>query len=133
MGLIGAATIEGHLSVAGHVQRAGQDAVIRQRDPPNLGIRVGCDRDLRARFDIPITPLENGPIRTANRFVVVGLSSEWLPAGRPRAAAMEVADVEELSPAVTGRVLAPASHVDPITRAVSAPGLGEHDGITTVR
>jgi hypothetical protein len=58
MGLIGAATIEGHLSVAGHVQRAGQDAVIRQRDPPNLGIRVGCDRDLIAHFDIRIATLK---------------------------------------------------------------------------
>jgi len=133
MGLIGAATIEGHLGVAGDVQRAGQDTVIRQRDPPNLGIRVGCDRDFIARFDIRIATLENCAIRTEHRLIVVGVSTERLPTSRPCAATVEVADVEVLSPAVAGRVLAPARHVDPITGAVSAPGLGQHDGITTVR
>ena len=133
MGLIGAATIEGHLSVAGDVQRARPDAVVRQRDPADLDIRVGCDRDLVARFDVRIATLENGPVRTEDRLVVVGVSTERLPAGRPCAAAIEVADVEVLSPAVAGRVLAPARHVQPIAGAVSAPGLGQHDAITTVR
>ena len=71
--------------------------MIRQRDPPNLGIRVGRDRDFIARFDIRIATLENGPIRTETRLVVVGVPTEWLPTGRPCAAAIEVADVEELS------------------------------------
>src|SRR4030095_5272726 len=106
MGLIGAATIEGHLGVAGDVQRAGQDTVIRQRDPPNLGIRVGCDRNFIARFDIRIATLENGAVRTEHRLIVVGVSTERLPTGRPCAVAIEVADVEVLSPAVAGRVLA---------------------------
>jgi hypothetical protein len=133
MGLIGAAAVQRHLGVAGHVQRPGRDAVIRQRDPPNLSSRVGCDRDFIARFNIRIATLEKCAIRTEQRLVVVGVSTERLPTSRPCAAAIEVADVEVLSPAVAGRVLAPARHVDPITGAVSAPGLGQHDGIITVR
>ncbi len=107
--------------------------MIRQRDPPNLGICVSCDRDLIARFDIPIVTQEDGPIRTEHRLVVVSVAAERLPAGRPCAATLEVADVEVLSPAVAGRVLAPARHVEPLAGAVPAPGLGQHDRITTVR
>ena len=133
MGLIGAATVEGHLSVAGDVERARPDAVIGQRDPADLNIRVGCDRDLVACLDVRIATLKNGPVRTQDRLVVVGVSTEWLPTGRPCAAAIEVADIEVLSPAVAGRVLAPARDVQVIAGAVSAPGLGQHDAITTVR
>ena len=123
MSLVGAAVVEGHLGVAGHLQRAGPGAVVGQRDPPDLGIRVGRDRDLVARLDVRIAALEDGPVRTEDRLVVVGVSAERLPTGRPGAAAIEVTDVAVLSPAVAGRVLAPARHVQPIAGAVSAPGL----------
>ena len=133
MSLVGAAVVEGHLGVAGHLQRAGRGAVVGQRDPPDLGVRVGRDRDLVARLDVRIAAQEDGPVRPEDRLVFVGVSAERLPTGRPCAAALEVTDVAVLAPAVASRVLAPTRHVQPIADAVSAPSLRQHHAITAVR
>ena len=133
MCLVAAAIVEGHLDVARHLQRTGSSAVVGQRDPPDLGIRVSHDRDLVTRLDVRIAALEDSPARTEARLIVVGVCAERLPTGRPGAAAIEITDVAVLAPAVASRVLAPARHVQPIVGAVSAPGLRQHDAIAAVR
>ena len=121
MGLVGAAVVEGHLGVAGQVERAGPVAVVDQRDPADFRVGVGRDRDLVAGLDVAVAAAEVGPVGE-DRLVFVGVSAERLVAGGPGAAVVEVADVAELAPAVAGRVLAPAGHVQLLAGAVPAPG-----------
>ena len=111
MSLVGAAVVEGDLGVAGHLQRAGPGAVVGQRDPPDLGIGIGRDRNLVARLDVCIAAPKDGPVRTEDRLVVVGVSAERLPTGRPGAAAIEVTDVTGPGPSNRpSRPRASASH-----------------------
>src|SRR6185436_20631024 len=84
-------------------------------------------------LDVCIAAPEDRPVQTESRLVVVGVCAERLQTGRPGASIIEVTDVAVLAPAVAGRVLAPARHVQPIAGGVSAPGLRQYHAIAAVR
>jgi L-alanine-DL-glutamate epimerase-like enolase superfamily enzyme len=92
-----------------------------------VGAEYGHDRDEwpgRTEEIVPAMRRALGPDAT----LLVDANSCYSPRR-----AIEVADAEELSPAVAGRVLAPARHVHPVNGAVTAPRCRQHHAIVAVR
>ena len=132
VGLVGAAVVQAHLGVAGQVELAGPVPVVDERDQADFRVVVRRDADGQAGLDLAVAAAELGPVGGERELVFVGGPAERLVAGRPGRAIAEVADVTELPPAVAGRVLAPAGHVQVPPGADPSPGGGDQNAVAAV-
>jgi hypothetical protein len=121
MRLVGAARIEGDLSIACKVQRSLSVAAIGQSDAADFRVGVRHDRDLVTSLNVSVAAADDCPTGAQVRLVVIGVSSEGLSANGPSAAIVQIADVTELAPAVARAIFSPAGYVYPIPDAVAAP------------
>src|SRR5262249_30144526 len=132
VGLVGAAVVQAHLGVTGQVKVAGAPTVVGEREQPYLGVVAGSDADRPARFHVPAPAAKLRPVGVERERVLVGGPADRLVSGGPHRAALPVADVTELSPAISGRVLAPAGHVQVPPGGGPTPGAGDHNTVTAV-
>jgi len=93
---------------------------------------VRRDADAQAGLDQAIAAAELGPVGVERVIVFVRALAERLVADRPGRAIAEVADIAELPPAVTSRVLAPASHIQTPPSADPSPAVGDQDAVAAV-
>jgi hypothetical protein len=132
VGLVGAAVVQAHLGVAGQVELAGPIPVVDERDQANFRVVVRRDADGQAGLDRAVAAAEIGPVGVEREIVFVSGAAERLVADRPGRAIAEVADITELPPAVAGRVLAPAGHVQVPPGADPSPGGGDQNAVAAV-
>ena len=75
---------------------------------------------------------ELGPVDMKLDIVLIGRLAEGLLPGGPRLAGRPIADVAKLAPAIAGRILAPAGHVETPPCATTGAGGGDHHSIPAV-
>ena len=130
--LIRAAGIQAHLGVAGQVELAGPAAVIDERDQAHFRVVVRRHADGPTGLNVAVPAAELGPVGVEGDLVFIALPGTAADAHRPGRALGRLPDVDELAPAVAGRVLPPAGHIQIPPGAGSAPGRGDHHAVPAV-
>src|SRR5262245_33830919 len=125
MGLIGAAVIQADFRKARQLDFAGSASMIDERDRAHLGICVGRDTDGPASLDVAVQATELGPVGMELVPEFATGPTQRLKTDRPDPVVGQVADVAELAPAITGRILAPAGHIKSPPSAITGAGTGD--------
>jgi hypothetical protein len=73
--LIGAAWIESNFCVARHVQIAAPVSMVGQRDPTDLRVCIGNDRDLITGLDLSVAAPKGGAVRSQLRSVLIAAAA----------------------------------------------------------
>ena len=133
MGQVGVQGRHDHFRVARHLDLAGVVGQIGEGDAADLDVVFGRHADLGVRFDGVIDSAVLGARLHEDRLVALGLASRRLIGGRPVAARLAIAQVDERAVAVARRVLAPTRHGQIAPAAVSAARVGGHDVVAAVR
>ena len=133
MGEIFGVRCEHDLDQTCHLDLAQQLRVIDERDPPDLDVILGRDRDLELRLDADVRAPEHGRVGKEGHPVAFGLTAHRLIGRRPQQAAAHVPQVNELTARVAGRVVTlPRDRASP-PGAGTAPGVGDDGGVLAVR
>ena len=109
--LIRAAVIQADFGVAGQLKLAGPAIVIDERDQTHFRVVVPRDADGPRRLNVAVPAAELGPVGVEGDLVFIPSSGHRLKPDRPDPAVLGTADVDELAPAVAGRVLPPAGDI----------------------
>ncbi len=88
---------QGDLDVARQLDLARPVALVRHGEPPHLGVVLGRDGDLEAGLDAVIASLDDGLLGEELHEVVLRLRADGLIGRGPDRAAVDVAQVDELT------------------------------------
>jgi hypothetical protein len=104
----------------------------RQKIAKVDGVAVGVALGLVLACDLVVAAAEGRLLREERDQVVVGLAARGLVRRRPDGAAAHVAQVEELAPRVSGRILAMPRHRASPAEARAPSGVGDNGHVVTV-
>ena len=121
------------LGVACQVDGPAPAATVGDRDPAQLDVILGRNRDLGMGVEVVLPAAELRPRFREDRLVAVRSLERRLKGGRPEPPAGCVAQIAERAPMVAGAVFAPAHDGHVLPAAVATAGVGDHDVIPAVR
>ncbi len=131
--LIRATRVQAHLRIAGQVEFARAAAVVDDGHRAHFGVAIVRHADGQTRFRVTVPAAEFGPVGMECDLSFIGCLAQRLVPGGPSRALGRVPDVAELAPAIPGRVLPPARHIQAAPGAASTPGAGDDDAVAAVR
>ena len=130
--LVSATVVQAYLCIAGQFQFARLAAVIDKRHRPHLGIGVRHDTNRPTRLDVAVQAAEFSLVSVKLAFVLISFAAQRLIAGGPDFVLSQVADVNELTPAIARHIFAPAADIKAPPRADSGPNGRNHNAVLAV-
>ncbi|MCY1297368.1 hypothetical protein D9M70_468050 [compost metagenome] len=130
---IGASTIQADFGIACQLKLSRFLTLIAEFQQTHLGIAIQCDRHVPSKIDVSEQTAILGTITVKRVFVDRIRMADRLPANRPDLAALKVADVAELAPAIACAVLTPTRDVEAAPGFIPGTGLGQKHVVVPIR
>src|SRR5271157_1177283 len=95
---------QGEFNVARELEAAGASGPVDQSDPPNLNVVFRRNNHLGFGLNTVIGAPEHGPVKRKVGGIPLNLPADWVIGVGPQAARIDILDVAEGSPRITGSI-----------------------------
>ena len=132
MGNVGGRRGEHNLRIAGDLDLARAIAVVGDRQPTDLDVVLGGDRNLQLGGNAVVATTEGRLLGCEAHQVFVRLFSNGMVGGRPDRSAPNVAQVNELASRIARRIRAASRHRAAPAKTRAASGIGHDRNVVAV-